>query len=72
MLHKDFDLGLSAARELEVPMPLATTAQLIAAAIGAGHLEEDFASLILEQARNSGITRKAQNMAVDDALSPQT
>ncbi len=57
LLRKDLDLGLSAARDLEVPMPLAAaTAQLVAGAIGAGHVEEDFATLILEQARNSGIT----------------
>ncbi|MFE4254800.1 NAD(P)-dependent oxidoreductase [Streptomyces sp. NPDC056910] len=73
LLRKDFDLGLSAARELEVPMPLAAaTAQLVAAAIGAGHVEEDFASLILEQARNSGITPEAENVPMDDGLSPQT
>ncbi|MDX6332582.1 MAG: hypothetical protein QOI83_4965 [Streptomycetaceae bacterium] len=72
LLRKDFDLGLSAARELEVPMPLAAaTAQLIAGAIGAGHVEQDFATLILEQARNSGITLEAENVPVDDGLSPQ-
>ncbi|WP_326693454.1 NAD(P)-dependent oxidoreductase [Streptomyces sp. NBC_01267] len=71
LLRKDFDLGLSAARDLEVPMPLAAaTAQLVASAIGAGHVEEDFAALILEQARNSGITLEAQNVPVDDGLSP--
>ncbi|MFK0289891.1 NAD(P)-dependent oxidoreductase [Streptomyces sp. NPDC090442] len=73
LLRKDFDLGLSAARELEVPMPLAAaTAQLIAGAIGAGHVEEDFAALILEQARNSGITLEPQNTPVDDGLSPNS
>jgi 3-hydroxyisobutyrate dehydrogenase-like beta-hydroxyacid dehydrogenase len=72
LLRKDFDLGLSAARELEVPMPLAAaTAQLVAGAIGAGHVEEDFATLILEQARNSGITLEAQNVPVDDGLTQQ-
>ncbi|MFG2630255.1 NAD(P)-dependent oxidoreductase [Streptomyces sp. NPDC048473] len=72
LLRKDLDLGLSAARELDVPMPLAAaTAQLVAGAIGAGHVEEDFAALILEQARNSGITLKPQNVPVDDGLSPQ-
>ncbi|MFE4336066.1 NAD-binding protein [Streptomyces sp. NPDC056831] len=72
LLRKDLDLGLSAARELEVPMPLAAaTAQLVAGAIGAGHVEEDFAALILEQARNSGITLTLQNVHVDDGLSPQ-
>ncbi|GAA2426013.1 NAD(P)-dependent oxidoreductase [Streptomyces pulveraceus] len=71
LLRKDFDLGLSAARGLEVPMPLAAaTAQLVASAIGAGHVEEDFAALILEQARNSGVTLEAQNVPVDDGLSP--
>ncbi|MFF1964396.1 NAD(P)-dependent oxidoreductase [Streptomyces sp. NPDC058232] len=73
LLRKDLDLGLSAARDLEVPMPLAAaTAQLVASAIGAGHVEEDFATLILEQARNSGITLTPQNVPVDDGLSPQT
>lgn len=72
LLSKDLDLGLSASRELGAPMPLAaTTAQLVAGAIGAGHAEEDFAALILEQARNSGITLTPQNVPVDDGLSPQ-
>ncbi|MFB6988367.1 NAD(P)-dependent oxidoreductase [Streptomyces sp. NPDC056178] len=72
LLGKDLDLGLSASHELGVPMPLAaTTAQLVAGAIGAGHVEEDFAALILEQARNSGITLNPQNVPVDDGLSPQ-
>ncbi|MFJ1822316.1 MULTISPECIES: NAD(P)-dependent oxidoreductase [unclassified Streptomyces] len=71
LLRKDFDLGLAAARGLEVPMPLAAaTAQLVASAIGAGHVEEDFAALILEQARNSGVTLEAQDVPVDDGLSP--
>jgi 3-hydroxyisobutyrate dehydrogenase-like beta-hydroxyacid dehydrogenase len=72
LLRKDFDLGLSAARELGVPMPLAAaTAQIVAGAVGAGHVEEDFATLIVEQARNSGIALEAQNVPVDDGLSPQ-
>jgi 3-hydroxyisobutyrate dehydrogenase-like beta-hydroxyacid dehydrogenase len=72
LLRKDFDLGLSAARELEVPMPLAAaTAQLVASAIGAGYIDEDFATLLLEQARSSGITLEAENVPVDDGLSPQ-
>jgi 3-hydroxyisobutyrate dehydrogenase-like beta-hydroxyacid dehydrogenase len=72
LLRKDFDLGLSAARELEVPMPLAAaTAQLVASAIGAGYIDEDFATLLLEQARSSGITLEAENVPVDDGLPPQ-
>ncbi|MHA6763788.1 NAD(P)-dependent oxidoreductase [Streptacidiphilus sp. PAMC 29251] len=69
LLRKDFDLGLAAARALEVPMPLASaTAQLVAGAIGAGHTEEDFATLILEQARQAGMVLEPENVPVDDGL----
>jgi 3-hydroxyisobutyrate dehydrogenase-like beta-hydroxyacid dehydrogenase len=70
LLRKDFDLGLSAARELEVPMPLAAAAaQVVGAAVGAGHKDVDFAALILEQARNSGYVIESENAVVDDGLS---
>jgi 3-hydroxyisobutyrate dehydrogenase-like beta-hydroxyacid dehydrogenase len=70
LLRKDFDLGLAAARELEVPMPLASaTAQIVAAAIGAGQVDEDFATLILEQARRSGLDIEAEDTPIDDGLS---
>jgi 3-hydroxyisobutyrate dehydrogenase len=70
LLRKDFDLGLAAARELEVPMPLAAqAAQLVAEAIGAGYRSEDFAVLILEQARRSGIELVSENAVIDDGLS---
>ena len=63
------DLGLAAARTLEVPMPLASaTAQLVSAAIGAGHTEQDFATLILEQARAAGMDLQPENAVVDDGL----
>jgi 3-hydroxyisobutyrate dehydrogenase-like beta-hydroxyacid dehydrogenase len=69
LLRKDFDLGLAAARELEAPMPVASaTAQLIASAIGAGHRDNDFAELILEQARRAGLELKPENVGVDDGL----
>jgi 3-hydroxyisobutyrate dehydrogenase-like beta-hydroxyacid dehydrogenase len=69
LLRKDFDLGLAAARELEAPMPVASaTAQLVAEAIGGGSRENDFAELILEQARRSGIELKSEHVAVDDGL----
>lgn len=56
LLNKDLELGLDAARELGVPMPMAANAsQLIASAIGAGYVDEDYAVLLLEQARRSGI-----------------
>ena len=69
LLSKDFDLGLAAGHDLAVPMPLASAAaQLVAAAVGAGHREEDFAALILEQARRSGMTLEPENVQVDDGL----
>jgi len=71
LLRKDFDLGLAAARSLEAPMPIASaTAQLVASAVGAGYTEEDFATLVLEQARRAGLTLESENAAVDDGLTP--
>ena len=56
LLRKDFDLGLRAARELEVPMPIgAAVHQLIQVAIGEGHRTDDFLSLYAVQARGAGI-----------------
>jgi 3-hydroxyisobutyrate dehydrogenase len=69
LLLKDFDLGLAAARDLEAPMPVAAAAAaLVASALGAGYRTEDFASLILEQARRSGITLIPENVEVNDGL----
>jgi 3-hydroxyisobutyrate dehydrogenase-like beta-hydroxyacid dehydrogenase len=56
LLRKDFDHGLGAARELDVPMPLAAaTAQLLQATIGAGFADQDFASLLEMAARGAGL-----------------
>ena len=69
LLRKDFDLGLEAARESGVPMPVAAlAAELVTAAIGAGYVEEDFATLLLEQARRSGLELTAEDVFVDDGL----
>ena len=57
LLRKDFDLGLAAARKLEVPMPAtSTTYQLIQSAIGNGLRDEDFLSLYELQARSAGLS----------------
>ena len=72
LLRKDFDLGLAAARDLEAPMPLASAAaSLVASAAGAGLVDEDFATLILEQARRSGLALKSEDAPVDDGLAPE-
>jgi 3-hydroxyisobutyrate dehydrogenase len=70
LLRKDLDLGLDAGRALEVPMPLASAVRdLVQALIGNGHADQDFASLILMQARASGIELAPENVPVDDGLS---
>jgi 3-hydroxyisobutyrate dehydrogenase-like beta-hydroxyacid dehydrogenase len=52
LLRKDFDLGLEAARSLEVPLPVAAAVhQLIQSAIGTGLRDTDFLSLYDQQAR---------------------
>jgi len=69
LLSKDFDLGLAAAHELAVPMPLASaTATIIASAIGAGYQTEDFAVLLLEEARRAGVTLVSENANVLSGL----
>lgn len=57
LLRKDFDLGLDAARALEVPMPVAGMVhQLIQSAIGTGLRDKDFLSLYDQQARGAGLS----------------
>ena len=69
LLRKDLDLGLDAARRFEVPMPLASiTRDLVQTLIGHGMDEEDFAQLIVLQARASGIELQPENVPVDDGL----
>ena len=69
LLRKDFDLGLAAARALDVPMPVsAATAQLVQASVGSGRVEEDFAILLDLQAAASGLELKPENVEVDDGL----
>jgi len=69
LLRKDFDLGLAAAREHGVPMPVAAlAAEMVSSAVGAGHISEDFATLLLEQARRSGVELVSEQADVDDGL----
>jgi 3-hydroxyisobutyrate dehydrogenase len=71
LLRKDLQLGLNAGKELGVPMPLAAaTDMLIAQAIGAGYTADDFATLVLEQARRSGYAIESEHVPVDDGLAP--
>jgi 3-hydroxyisobutyrate dehydrogenase len=72
LLRKDLQLGLTAGKELGVPMPLAAAADmLLAQAVGAGYTADDFATLVLEQARRSGYQIEPENVPVDDGLAPE-
>jgi 3-hydroxyisobutyrate dehydrogenase len=69
LLFKDFTLGLDAAHELHIPMPIiSATAQIVESAIGAGYLEEDFAVLLIEQARRAGMTLVSEQKNVLSGL----
>lgn len=71
LLRKDFELGLAAGKQLEVPMPLAGLVhQAIHNAVCEGHTTEDFAILHHLQARNSGLELEPENIDVSDGLEP--
>ena len=72
LLRKDMDLGLSAARALQVPMPLAAaTREIVQSVIGNGHTDCDFAALLQLQAAASGHALESENVEVGDGLSPE-
>jgi len=69
LLRKDLDLGLDAGREFEVPMPTTSVMRdVLQQMIGQGMTEQDFSTLILAQARASGIELKPENKEVSDGL----
>lgn len=73
LLRKDFDIGLAAARELEVPMPVAALVhQIIQTLVGHGYGEQDFATLIELEAAAAGLELVSENAVVSDGLDPLT
>lgn len=69
LLQKDFDLGLAAAKELGVVMPVASvTRNLVAQEVGNGNVEQDFASLIVTVANGSGLDVVSEEAQVSDGL----
>jgi 3-hydroxyisobutyrate dehydrogenase len=69
LLRKDLDLGLDAGRRFDVPMPLTSlTRDVLQQMIGRGMTEQDFSTLLLMQAQNSGIELKPENVPVGDGL----
>jgi 3-hydroxyisobutyrate dehydrogenase len=72
--RKDMDLGLSMARQLEVPMPVtAATRELLQSHIGAtkGGPEQDFAALFNTLATLSGAKPVSENLQLSDGLEPE-
>jgi 3-hydroxyisobutyrate dehydrogenase-like beta-hydroxyacid dehydrogenase len=70
LLRKDLDLGLEAGRKFEVPMPLASlTRDMIQSMMGKGMTEEDFSTLLVQQAQASGLKLEPEKVAVGDGLS---
>lgn len=69
LLKKDLELGLEAARGVEVALPtVALTHQLVQALIGIGYGDVDFAALIAQQGAMAGIELEPENIDVDDGL----
>ncbi len=80
LLRKDLDLGLAAARELGVSMPVtAATREAVQAHFGAAqlkpdpaaYLEKDFAALIETVALAAGMTLTSENKTVASGLEPK-
>jgi 3-hydroxyisobutyrate dehydrogenase len=69
LLRKDFDLGLAAAREHEVPMPVAALVrEIVQSLIGSGSVDVDFAKLLEQQAIASNHELKPEDIEVSDGL----
>jgi 3-hydroxyisobutyrate dehydrogenase len=71
LLRKDFELGLAAARELDVPLPVsALVHQLVVELSNSALADEDFAALLDQQARAAGLALEPENVEVSDWLEP--
>ena len=69
LLRKDLDLGLKAGDQLQVPLPLTRlTRGLVQKTLDAGHGGRDFAVLLEEQAKASGLELKPENVQIGDGL----
>ena len=69
LLRKDFELGLDAARQLNVPLPVAAlTHQIVVALIGQGLGDVDFAALLELEARGANFPLKPESRQVPDGL----
>ncbi|MFA9444254.1 NAD(P)-dependent oxidoreductase [Egicoccus sp. AB-alg6-2] len=72
LLRKDFELGLDAARELDVALPVsAQVHQMVVDMIGNGLGDEDFSHLLTMAARGAGLELTSEDRDdVSDGLTP--
>jgi 3-hydroxyisobutyrate dehydrogenase len=69
LLRKDFELGLDAARQLNVPLPVAAlTHQIVVSLIGQGLGDVDFAALLELEARGANLALEPERRDVSDGL----
>lgn len=69
LLQKDFDLGLDAANNLGVSMPIAqATRDIVAAEVNLGNTEQDFASLLLRVATEANVVLSSENSSIGNGL----
>jgi 3-hydroxyisobutyrate dehydrogenase len=69
LLQKDMDLGLAAARQLQVSMPVASVArEMVQNLVARGYLDCDFAAIIELEAEASGMHLEPENIAVDRGI----
>jgi len=70
LLRKDLELGLAAGEELNVPLPMANLVRsIVVEGIEMGYAEQDFAALLVKEARASGREIVPENIEVTDGLS---
>ncbi len=70
LLRKDFELGLDAARTMNVPMPVsALVHEIVMSLIGSGMGDQDFASLLELEARGANLQLEPDLRKVPDGLS---
>src|SRR5712692_10151681 len=69
LLRKDFELGLEAARQLHVPLPVsALVHQIVVTLIGNGLGDVDFAALLELEARGANLLLAAERRTISDGL----
>jgi 3-hydroxyisobutyrate dehydrogenase len=69
LLRKDLDLGLAAAHKLGTPMAVtALVREILQGLIGQGFTDQDFATLLVQQAKAAGLPLEPENVPVSDGL----